>query len=176
MKLDRFDILVVAAVLVLTAAAFTLGSRGAAGQQGRPTAAAAARAKASPPDPAAYQELTRANELISSDQVDEAVKSLKGLTAAHPEMSEPHALLGQAYARVLDYPSSMREFRTTLVMDPEYVDKKSGKFIGKRIKAAVKDGMAEARARLSKNPDDKTARATLKDAYYLERMLAGGCE
>jgi len=175
MKLDRFDILIVAAVFVLTAAALTLGAKGEAGQD-RPTAAAAARAKAAPPDPAAYQEISRANELISSDQVDEAVNSLKALAASHPEMSEPHALLGQAYARVLDYPSSMREFRIALVMDPEYVDKKSGKFIGKRIKAAVKDGMADAKARISKDPGDKTARATLKDAYYLERMLAGGCE
>jgi cytochrome c-type biogenesis protein CcmH/NrfG len=175
MKLDRFDILILAAVLVLAATALALGSKGEPGQ-GMTSSAATARIKAAPPDPAAYQEISRDKDLISSDQVDEAVASLKKLASAHPEMSEPHALLGQAYSRVLDYPSSMREFRTALVMDPDYVDKKSGKFIGKRIKAAVKDGMEDAKAKLSKNPDDKAARAELKDAYYLERMLAGGCE
>jgi tetratricopeptide (TPR) repeat protein len=174
MKPDRFDLMVIASAIVLCASALVIGST--AGGEGTAGPAAVARLKAAPPDPAAYQKIAAAETLMNSEQFDSAIDTLKGISADYPAMSEPHALLGQAYARLLDYPAAMREYRTALVMDPDYVDKKSRKFIGKRIKSAVKDGMSEAKDSLANSPDDKAARAALKDAYYLERMLAGGCE
>lgn len=174
MNTDRFDFAVITAAIVLGSAALVLGITG--GGEGMTRAAAAVRMKAEPPDPAVYQEIAGAETLMASGQVEEAMDALGRISSSNPAMSEPHALMGQGYARLLDYPSAMREYRMALVMDPDYADKKSGKFIGKRIKPAVKDGMAEAREALAKDPDDVSARAALKDAYYLERMLAGGCE
>jgi len=174
MKPDRFDLIVLSAVFFLAAAALVLGM--SPGDEDVPRAAAASRLKAEPPDPAVYQDIAAAQTLMASDQIDEAIEKLKGISVSNPAMSEPHALMGQGFARLLEYPSALREYRIALVMDADYVDKNSRKFIGKRIKSAVKDGMAGAKDALAKNPDDKAARATLKDAYYIERMLAGGCE
>ncbi len=173
MKTDRFDLIMLSAAAILAAAAFALVMTG--GEQ-VPRAAAASRLKAEPPDPKVYQEIDTARNLMEAGQAEEAVKALVRISGANPAMSEPHALMGQSYARLLDYPAAMREYRMALVMDPDYADKKSKKFIGKRIKAAVKDGMAEAKEKLARDPDDHAARVALKDAYYLERMLAGGCE
>jgi len=175
MKPDRFDLIVISAALLIAAAAAVMASGGPAGD-GRMPRAEAARIMAEPPDPAVYQEVSQAGALMEAGQPEAAVDALKKLSIAHPAMSEPHALMGQAYSRMLDYPAAMREFRIALMGDPDYVDKKSKKFIGKRIKATVRDGMAGAKKALSANPDDTSARSALRDAYYLERMLAGGCE
>jgi len=173
MKLDGFDMLVVAAVAVLMAAA---AAYSLSGGERRATGAAVARSRAASPSPDIYPKLSAAKALLDAGQVKESVDTLAALEKEYPADPEAHALLGQAYAKLEDYPHCMSEFKAALAMDPDYVDKKSEKFIGKRIKTAVRDGMAEAKASLAKNPADPAARAELSDAYYLEKMLAGGCE
>ena len=175
MKLDRFDLLTISAALALITSAAGLAVFGAAAPA--PARVASAHAQAVTLDPSIEAKLSSARALFGSGRMKEAVSTLDAIVREHPSEPEAHALLGQAYSALQDYPRAMREYGEALRMDPEYVDKKSEKkFIGKRIKAAVKEGMADAKARLDKDKDDASARAALKDAYYLERMLAGGCE
>ena len=174
MKLDKFDMLVLAAVSVLTVSAVFIGTSGA--DNGPMPRAAANRLKSEPPSPALFAKSEELRTLVEAGQPGAALEGLKGLASENPAMSEPHALMGEAYSRMLDYPSAMKEYRIALMLDPDYVDKNSSKFIGKRIKAAMKEGMEGSKAALARDKDDTQAKAALKDAYYLERMLAGGCE
>ncbi|MBI5190680.1 MAG: hypothetical protein HZA22_08385 [Nitrospirae bacterium] len=174
MNLDRFDAFNIFAALMLVAAAAILGTSGGDTHATGAVSAKVRSEAATPPDASTLY--ATAKQLIESGQPEEAVKSLAGIAEKFPAEAEAHSLLGQAYARMLDYPASMKEFRLALTIEPDYVDKKSGKFIGKRIKAVVKDGMSEAKVALEKAPEDAAAKAALKDAYYLDRMLAGGCE
>jgi len=174
MKLDRFDILNLSAATLLAGAAVYYGFTGGAGES-RPRAAYA-KTCASVPSPDLIQKVEAARILMEAGQVKESVGSLTALEAANPASGDVHALLGQGYSRLMDYPSAVREFRLALLIEPDYVDSKSPKFIGKRIKAAVKEGVPQFTEALSKNPADEKAKAALGDAKYLERMLAGGCE
>jgi len=173
-KLDRFDILNLTAAAMLAVAAVYYSVTGGAGES-RPRAAYA-KTCASVPSPDLIQKVEAARLLMEAGQVKDSVGSLTAMEAANPASSEVHALLGQGYSRLMDYPSAVREFRLALLIDPDYIDNKSPKFIGKRIKAAVKDGMPQFTDDLRKNPGDEKAKAALGDAKYLERMLAGGCE
>ena len=173
-RLDKFDLIVLTVVALLVAAAVVVGTTGKSDRQF--TRPASSRVQPPPPDPAFEGRLANARTFIGAGQASEAVKDLQALASSNPASSDAHALLGEAYARLMDYPSSMREYRLAISMDPEFLDKKSGKFVGKRVKAAVKDAMDEAKKALAANPDDPKAKAALSDAYYLERMLAGGCE
>ncbi len=176
MKLDRFDILGIAAAGALLAAAVVFGITGS-GDASRDirSGSTPARIHAEPPK-AFYAKLAEAESELDAGQVKESITALNSLVNDNPVQSDPHALLGQAYARLQDYPQAMKEFRIALSMDADYIDSKSPKFIGKRIKAAVKEGMDQARAKLKKDPADPGANAAIKDGYYVERMLAGGCE
>ena len=174
MKLDRFDILNLAAIALLSGAAVYYGFAGGAGSA-RPRAAYA-KASATVPSPDLIQKVEAARLLLEAGQVKEAIGSLNSLADTNPASGDIHALLGQGYSRLMDYPSAVREFRLALLIEPDYVDSKSPKFIGKRIKAAVKEGMPQFEDALRKNPGDEKAAAALNDAKYLERMLAGGCE
>lgn len=174
MKLDKFDMLVLAAVAVLTVSAVFIGASGA--DNGPVPRAVANRQKSRPTSPALYAKVEGLRTLVEAGQPEAALEGLKGLASGNPAMSEPHALLGEAHSRMQDYPAAMKEYRMALMLDPDYVDKNSSRFIGKRIKAAMKEGMEYSKAALARNKDDGEAKAALKDAYYLERMLAGGCE
>jgi len=127
-------------------------------------------------DPAVYPKLDTARKFMESNMPGEALGELEDIAKEYPTVSETHALMGEVYSRMLDYPASMRSYKRALMMDPDYVDKKSEKYIGGRIESAMKEGKKEARAALESNPGDESAKAALKDAHYIERMLAGGCE
>jgi len=174
MRLDRFDFMNIAAAAVFLAAALGMAASGGSGNEA--VKPAASRVQAAPPSPTYYAGYDKARALFDAGQFAQAVSELGKLAGAYPAQPDVHALMGQAYSSLNDYPNAMKEYRTALQMEPEYVDKKSGRFIGKRIKATVKEGMALAKDGLAKDKDDAASRAALSDAYYLERMLAGGCE
>ncbi len=167
----------IAAACALLAAAVVFGITGS-GDASRDvrSGTSPARIHAELPSKAFYAKLAEAESELEADQVKESITALNSLVSENPAQSDPHALLGQAYARLQDYPQAMKEFRIALSMDADYIDSKSPKFIGKRIKAATKEGMDLARAKLKKYPSDPVASAAIQDGYYVERMLAGGCE
>ncbi len=173
MKWDGFDLLVLAAAAVLVTAAIAYSITGGDGRApGRPSA----RSRPAPISPDIYPRLSSARALLDAGEARESAASLTAIEKEFPAEPETHALLGQAYAKLEDYPGSMREYKAALELSPDYVDKKSEKFIGKRIKAAVKEGLSESKVALARDPGDTKARSELRDAYYIERMLAGGCE
>jgi tetratricopeptide (TPR) repeat protein len=174
MKLDRFDIINLAIAALLAGAAVFYGIVGGAG--GTRPRAAYAKICAAVPSPELIQKVEAARLLLEAGQVKESVGALSALEAANPASGEVHALLGQGYSRLMDYHSAVREFRLALLIEPDYIDSKSPRFIGKRIKAAVREGKPEFTDALRKDPGNDKAAAALNDAKYLERMLAGGCE
>ncbi len=61
-------------------------------------------------------------------------------------------------------------------LQPEYLDKKSGLFLGKRIKVLTERVMGELDAAKSSQELDSAGKKLLKTAYFIKRRLAGGCE
>jgi cytochrome c-type biogenesis protein CcmH/NrfG len=85
------------------------------------------------------------------------------LAARHSEAEGSDSEALTAYARAVR-------------LQPDYLDEKSGLFLGKRIEvltARVMDELDTARSSRSLDSDGKEL---LKTAYFLKRRLAGGCE
>jgi tetratricopeptide (TPR) repeat protein len=168
MKLDGFDLLLVGAVVLLGGSALFQGLNAR-------NSGAARQIRAVQPDETTRHGLAEARNLLASGRIEEARGLLGNLASGNPAVAETHLLLGQAFQEARDYPASLREYRTALVLDADYADENSGKFAGKRIKAAVRAGLDQLRAELGKAPGNAAAKESMKDAFYLERMLAGGC-
>ncbi len=164
MKPDSFDVALISSVVLLAGGALCLGmtSRNPAT---RPLQA----------NHRVLEDLTAARALLDSERTQEAVEHLHRLASENPAVAEVHALLGQAFLSLRDYPSSLREYRMALQLDPDYADVKSEKFAGRTIRIAIREGLSRTRAELARDPGNRTAKGTLKDAHDLERMLAGGC-
>ncbi len=174
MKLDKFDIINISAAVVLAAGAVFYGV--ADGKTAAADGIAAARSGRIKADPDMAPKIAAAKVLMDSGRVREAAQTLKDVCRKDPFDASAHALLGQACSRLQDYPSAVKEYRMCLALDADYVDKKSAKFIGKRINCTLGDCKPQLESELSKNPGDKQASGAMQDVNYLERMLAGGCE
>lgn len=61
-------------------------------------------------------------------------------------------------------------------LQPDYLDEKSGLYLGKRIETLTAKVMDDLRATRSSGELDRTGKELLKTAYFLKRRLAGGCE
>jgi len=123
-----------------------------------------------------FSELATARALVDTGASGKALPKLKAFDAAHPGVAETHLLLARAYAAQQEYPSAIKEYRATLMLDPEYADKTSAKFIGKGIKSVMLHGWAPCEITLNPSQDSPEQKAVLEDARYIQRMLAGGCE
>jgi tetratricopeptide (TPR) repeat protein len=167
LRFDRFDFLIVTcAAGLLLAAGFGGISRGSP----PPTPPAASGSTR-----AAIGDLTRARAALDAGKYNKAIDQLTKFAAANPDIAEPHVLLAKAHAAQADYATAIREYKTAVVMDPEYADLNSDKYIGKGIKSVLAHGWAPCEITLNPERNDAARAAVKDDAAYLERMLAGGC-
>ena len=167
LKLDRFDIAIATcAVGVLLAVGFVGVSRR--------VASASSRASASSTR-AAISDLTRARAALDAGKHQKAIDQLIKFVAANPDIAEAHVLLAKANASLGDYATAIREYKTAVMMDPEYADLNSDKYIGNGIKSVLSHGWAPCEITLTPERNDAARAAVKEDAAYLQRMLAGGC-
>ena len=167
MKYDRFDLLT-----ATCAAGFLLG----AGLLGVSFAAPAAQPRTSSGSTrAVIADLTRARAALDAGKDKKALDQLTTFVAMNPDIAEPHVLLAKAHAALGDYASAIREYKAAVVMDPEYADKNSDKFIGRGIKSVLSHGWAPCEITLKPERNDAARAAVKDDAAYLLRMIAGGC-
>ena len=167
MKYDRFDVLTATCVAGLLLGAGLVGaSRDAPASQPRMTASSAR---------AVVADLTRARAALDAGKDKKAIDELTKFSAANPDIAEPHVLLAKANASLGDYATAIREYKTAVVMDPEYADQNSDKYIGKGIKSVLSHGWAPCEITLTPEKNDAARAAVKDDAAYLVRMLAGGC-
>jgi tetratricopeptide (TPR) repeat protein len=167
LKYDRFDLLTATcAAALLVATGFISLSR-----------------EHSPPPPqsassstlTAISDLTRARAALDAGKYQKAIDQLTKFVAANPGIAEPHVLLAKASASLGDYATAIREYKTAVMMDPEYADLNSDKYIGKGIKSVLAHGWAPCEITLNPERNDAARAAVKDDAAYLQRMLAGGC-
>jgi tetratricopeptide (TPR) repeat protein len=167
LRYDRFDILTgTCAAGLLLAAGFVGVSRGtpAPGPQASDSSTRTA-----------ISDLSRARAAFDAGKYNKAIDQLKKFGAANPDIAEPHVILAKSYAATGDYASAIREYKTAVVMDPEYADLNSDKYIGKGIKSVLAHGRAPCEITLKPERNDAARSAVKEDAAYLQRMLAGGC-
>jgi tetratricopeptide (TPR) repeat protein len=164
---DRFDVLsITCAAGLLLAAGFVGVSRGGPTPVPRESASSAS---------AVVSDLSRARAALDAGKNKKAIDELTAFVAANPDIAEPHVLLAKAHASMGDYATAIREYKAAVIMDPEYADLNSDKYIGKGIKSVLSHGWAPCEITLTPERNDAARAAVKEDAAYLQRMLAGGC-
>jgi len=167
LRYDRFDILTAtSAAGLLLAVSFVGVSRGTPAPAPQPATSSTRTA---------ISDLSRARAAFDAGKYNKAIDQLKKFAAANPGIAEPHVVLAKSYAATGDYASAIREYKTAVVMEPEYADLNSDKYIGKGIKSVLSHGWAPCEITLNPERNDAARAAVKEDAAYLQRMLAGGC-
>jgi tetratricopeptide (TPR) repeat protein len=166
LKYDPFDVLIATCAAGLLLAADFVGV---------PRATAPAVRASADSTRSAISDLSRARAAFDAGKYNKAIDQLKRFAPANSDIAEPHVLLAKSYAATGDYASAIREYKTAVVMDPEYADLNSDKYIGKGIKSVLAHGWAPCEITLNPERNDAARAAVKEDAAYLQRMLAGGC-
>jgi tetratricopeptide (TPR) repeat protein len=105
-----------------------------------------------------------------------AMAKLKDIMKRYPEKSLSYVYLAQLYLEQGELADSIHNYRRAVEMEPDYVDERTPLFIGDKIKELVTEGRQKLGREKALKPKDREIRKALKDVYYLQSRLAGGCE
>ena len=119
--------------------------------------------------------IKRCSELYKEKKADELIALGKKIIATNKKESFGYMYLGRAYRLKKDYHNALVNFRRAIELNPEFVDKNSPDKIGKTDLIPLVNKMII----MSRTPAFKKIenyKTTMKNLYYLQRRLAGGCE
>lgn len=113
--------------------------------------------------------------LIESGNLEKADAAVAEMLAAFPYDGEPHMLKGDILFRRQDLTGAVLEYREAVDLNPDYLDRKTTSFQGKKLKNAVSEALSEVEWKLTSGGGDEALLAQRKMLYYLQRRIAGSC-
>ena len=171
--LDRISIWVIV-ILIITSFVLTGGHRGEAKpgnkQQQRVTAA-----NYSVINVEVKNKVKVARNLMESNNLDKAEILVRELIEKFPYEGAPRMVMGDILMRRQEQIRAMPEYKASFELNPDYLDKKTDMFQGKKLKVAVNEALSVVENTIKANPDDKTMKQNRKLIYYLKRRIAGSC-
>lgn len=102
-------------------------------------------------------------------KLEELNRTLSG--EAHNDL-----LSGDILLRMGQFDRAISKLAKAVKLNADYVDSASPLNQRPLIESAVSEGLPLIRDRLRVQPDNRTLSKVLKDGYYLQSRLAGGCE
>ena len=120
-----------------------------------------------------YQDVISLKE---QELYNEAMTKLQEVMKTYPGRSQSYVYMAQLSLKSGKLADTIHNYRLAVENDPDYMDKKTPMFIGHEVKELVKESLPKFGREKKLKPNDKEVRNTLEDLYYLQRVLAGGCE
>ena len=114
-------------------------------------------------------------DLLEGGNLSGAETLTRELIKEYPLEGDPRVLMGDIFMRKHEPIMAVLEYKEAIDKNPDYLDRKTPVFQGKKMEVAVKEALAEIERNIKKNPDDATMKQYRKGVYYLQRRLAGGC-
>ena len=116
-----------------------------------------------------------AKTLLENNNLLKAQELATGLISEYPYDGAPHMVVGDILLRKQDPVAAMDFYRNGTDLNPDYLDKKTEVFQGKKIKATVLEAKAIIEKDLQANPGNGDLKQKRKTVYYMLRRIAGSC-
>ena len=113
--------------------------------------------------------------LIEAGNLAQAESMVRELKQRYPYEAELSMLLGDVLMRKQQSVAAMHQYKEAIELNPDYLDKKTPAFQGKKLKVAVGEAQAEVEKQLRERPADESLKQERKMIYYLYRKIAGSC-
>lgn len=114
--------------------------------------------------------------LVKAGQDQAALLKLTEIEKTYPGEAHGQMLKGEIQARLGALDEAVASYAAGVKLRGDYVDKENPLSRRNEIGKVVENGLKTVSVRLAANPDNRTAKATMKQLYYLQSRLAGGCE
>ncbi len=171
--LDRISIWAIV-VLIITSFVLTGGHRGEA-KPGKKNKQRIVAADYTLINAEVQNKAKVAKNLMESNNIEKADMLVRELIEKYPYEGEPHMIMGDLLMRRQQQIKAMYEYKAAVDLNPDYLDKKTDLFQGKKLQVAVNEALEEAEEAIKANPDDKSMKQNRKMIYYLQRRIAGSC-
>jgi hypothetical protein len=121
------------------------------------------------------EQITFLKTLIANNNINKAETVAGDMLKKFPYDGVSHMMMGDIMIRKQDPVAAMLAFREAVDLDPDYVDKKTGSFQGRKIKNTIEEAKVIITEKLLSSPGGKDMKKAKKTMYYLLRKLAGSC-
>jgi len=175
--MDRLDKIAVSLMVLLLAVSFLLIARERV-RPPTPEEIAAQQAVSAGPryiDSALVKKLDLAQKLIVGGNLNDAGPILDEIIAKTPYEARAYMLKGDIALRRQESVAAIRAYRRAVDLEPDYLDKKSKLFQGKKIKKAVEEATEKIKAAIEEQGTTPSLEADKKLMYYMLRKIAGSC-
>jgi tetratricopeptide (TPR) repeat protein len=114
--------------------------------------------------------------LRNKGALPEALLKLEELSRTLPGEAHNDLLSGDILLHMGQFDRALTKLASAVRRNADYVDSASPLSQRPLIESAVSEGLPRVRDRLRSQPDNRSMERVLKDGYYLQSRLAGGCE
>ncbi|MDT8440980.1 MAG: hypothetical protein RQ723_04895 [Desulfuromonadales bacterium] len=116
------------------------------------------------------------HRLLDQGELSAAMLKLEELSRDLPGEVHSNLLRGDVLWRMGQLDKALTQFALAVRGNPDYVDAASPLNQRDLIEAALTQGLPQVRDRLRSQPGSRVLEQVLRDGYYLQSRLAGGCE
>ncbi len=113
--------------------------------------------------------------LMEADNLGQAEAMTKELLQKYPYDGQLHMAMGDILMRRQEPIQAIFSYKEAVALNPDFLDKKTPLFQGKKLKSAVAEALAEIDKKLRLDPSDEAMKSSRKTIYYLQRKIAGSC-
>ncbi len=171
--MDKLDKLSLLAIIILIMSASSLVAFYANGSQALDQSVV--RQQARPFDPELDRKVKIAEDLLENNNLQKAEELATNLISEYPYDGAPHMVIGDIHLRKQNPVAAMDSYRNGIDLNPDYLDKKTKVFQGKKIKAIVLEAKAAIDKKLKVDSGNGDLRQKRKTVYYMLRRIAGSC-
>lgn len=170
--MDRLDAWGVGVVAVLLGSAAALNATQPPDAHSTTPRGVAVLTPAAGQGPAA---LTRARHLMEADSVTEAERLVDGHLQAHPDDAAAHVLRAELWMRRQDPLAAVLEYRRAVLLEPDYLDRRTPLYQGGRMKTAMQEGTDEVARRQAAGTQPEQLKVYRQAIHSLHKRLEGSC-
>lgn len=128
-----------------------------------------------PVDPQFEKKIQIASDLLNTENMEKADSLIQELIAQFPYEGKAQMMLGDLHMRRQEPIAAMIAYKEAVQLNPDFLDKKTPAFQGKKIKNTVKEARNAIETGLQHNPNDAALKEQRKTVYYMMRKIAGSC-
>jgi len=126
-------------------------------------------------NPELDNKIQQARDLLVRENLDKTEMLVDSLLGEFPFEGRLHLLKGDILVRRQQPVDAMYAYKEAVELNPDFLDRKTELFQGKKIKVTVEEALAAIEVGLKGNPDDTLMKGHLQTVYFMKRKLAGGC-
>ena len=126
-------------------------------------------------NPELDQKVEVARNLLENNNLLKAEELAAALISEYPYDGAPYMVIGDIALRRQDPVAAMESYRNAIDLNPDFLDKKTETFQGKKIKATVLEAKISIEKDLATSSGNGDLKEKRKTVYYMLRRIAGSC-